>query len=220
MKHLVLITSVINTPNKPLSYTNKRSIYTHEERFEQTKKTIQSVQNKLPDSTIFIVECSLLSDEQELFLKKNSSHFLNLYDNESIRNNVYGVSKSLGEGTMTYYALEYIQNNYIVYDDIIKISGRYFLSNQFDSNKFNNDSIIAKMIDGNKYNILTALYKIPKHKVNSLLLFLNNSFDAMTRCIGYEELFAKFINSTTDIIYINPIGLEGPVSVSTDYYRG
>jgi hypothetical protein len=101
MKYLVLITSVINIPNRPLSYTNTRSIYTKEERLEQTKKTIYSVQKKIPDALIFIVECSLLNNEEEDFLKKNSNYFLNLYDNDNIRERVYGISKSLGEGTLT-----------------------------------------------------------------------------------------------------------------------
>ena len=39
MNNLVLITSIICTPNTPLSYTNTRSVYTHDERFEQTKRT-------------------------------------------------------------------------------------------------------------------------------------------------------------------------------------
>jgi hypothetical protein len=39
--NLTLITSVIDTPNKPWSYTNIRSIYTKQERFEQTKKQLK-----------------------------------------------------------------------------------------------------------------------------------------------------------------------------------
>ena len=38
MSNLVLITSVINTPNTPLSYSKIRSVFTREQRFEQTKK--------------------------------------------------------------------------------------------------------------------------------------------------------------------------------------
>ena len=48
MNNLILITSVICTTNKPLSYTNNRSVYSHEERFEQTKKTIETVKEKIP----------------------------------------------------------------------------------------------------------------------------------------------------------------------------
>jgi len=38
MNNLVLICSIIKTPNNPLSYTTTRSIYSHQERYEQTKK--------------------------------------------------------------------------------------------------------------------------------------------------------------------------------------
>ena len=48
MNNLVLITSVICTPNTPLSYTNTRSVYSHEERFEQTKKLSKLLKKKYP----------------------------------------------------------------------------------------------------------------------------------------------------------------------------
>jgi hypothetical protein len=43
MNNLVFISSIINTPNIPLSYTNVRSVFSHEERFIQTKKTIETI---------------------------------------------------------------------------------------------------------------------------------------------------------------------------------
>ena len=87
MNNLVLITSVICTPNTPLSYISVRSVYSHEERFEQTKRTIESVKQKIPNLKILIVECSNLSFDQEDYLKKNSDYFLNLYNDEKISNN-------------------------------------------------------------------------------------------------------------------------------------
>ena len=48
MINLILITSVICITNKPLSYTKTRSVFTHEERFEQTLKTIQTIRDKIP----------------------------------------------------------------------------------------------------------------------------------------------------------------------------
>jgi hypothetical protein len=222
MNNLVLITSVINTPNTPLSYISKRSIYTKDERFEQTKKTILSIKTKIPEAKIFIVECSDLNENEESFFKQNSNYFLNLHSFEHIRNDVYGISKSLGEGTMTYHALEYIHKNNISYDNLIKISGRYLLSDKFDLNNFDNESIVIKYIDGNCENVFTALYKLPYKVVESFRLFLYDNFNLMFQCIGYERLFAKFIQTIkdTDIKYVTVFGLEGPVSVSTDYYIG
>ena len=46
MNNLVLITSVICIENKPLSYTNIRSVYSHEQRFEQTKKQFKQLEKK------------------------------------------------------------------------------------------------------------------------------------------------------------------------------
>ena len=43
MKNLVIITSVLNISNNPLSYTPTRSVYSYEERLEQTFKTIDSL---------------------------------------------------------------------------------------------------------------------------------------------------------------------------------
>ena len=68
MKNLVLITSVINIPNIPLSYTNIRSVYTCEERFIQTQKTIESLRRMIPDLEILLVECSDLKVEYEKYL--------------------------------------------------------------------------------------------------------------------------------------------------------
>lgn len=222
MKNLVLITSVINTPNKPLSYISNRSIYTKDERFEQTKKTILSIKDKIPDAEIFIVECSDLNEYEEIFFNQNSDYFLNLHCFEKIRDDVYGISKSLGEGTMTYHALEYIHKNNINYENLIKISGRYLLSDNFDLNNFDNESIVIKYIDGKQDNVFTALYKLPHKVVESFRSFLNDNFKLMFQCIGYEMLFAKFIKTITDtdIKYVHVMGLEGPVSVSTDYYIG
>jgi len=64
MDNLILVTSVINTPNIPLSYSNIRSVFSRQDRFEQTKKTIQSVKQKLPNNKIMIVECSDFNEEE------------------------------------------------------------------------------------------------------------------------------------------------------------
>jgi len=220
MDNLILVTSVIYTPNLPLSYINSRSIYTSSERFEQTKKTFETIKQKIPNAKIFLVECSNITNEENEYFLKNTDYFLNLYNNEQIRNNIYGISKSLGEGTMTYCALDHILNNNIKFDNLIKISGRYWLSENFTYEYFNNDKIVIKYIDNNKNNVFTALYKLPYDYALKFKDFLNNNFDKMHNCIGYENLFANFLIYEENIISINPIGLQGFVSVSNDFYNG
>lgn len=236
--NLVLVTSVIRTSGNHLSYTATRSIYNHTERYEQTKKTLASIKEKIPNHKIFIIECSDLTREETNFLKENSDYFLNLNDNPQIKNCVNSKSKSLGEGSMTISALEYIIKNNIEYDNLIKISGRYWLSDKFNYKYFVNSDIIIKCIDmtnditvstiSTVTNVFTALFKLPQAYIKPLHDFLVANLSNMFNCIGYEVLFANFIQSIQPsatsngikIINISPIGLQGHVSVSNDFYNG
>ena len=176
---IVLITSVINTPNIPLSYIATRSIYSKSERFEQTKKTIESVRNKIPNSIIFFVECSQINQEEKQYLHENTNIFINIFDtdNVDIINNIFSKSKSLGEGSMTIFALQYLKDNNINYNHLYKISGRYWLSDFFQYDHFNNENIVIKYINGNENNCFTALYKLPKIVANNYLQFLPSHHD-------------------------------------------
>lgn len=219
MQPLVLITSIIYTPNLPLSYISTRSVFSHEERFEQTKKTIQTIREKIPNAIIFIVECSDFIQEHHQYLLENTDYFLNVYNQPNILSNIYSKSKSLGEGTMTILALKYILENNIMFDNLIKISGRYWLSDKFNYSIFDEDTIVIKYIDDNKDNVLTSLYQLPRRIAIKYISFLENHFQEMTNCIGYENLFAIFIK-TQEKKHINIIGIEGYISVSNDFYSG
>jgi hypothetical protein len=221
MNNLVLITSIIKPPNTPLSYISVRSVFTIEERFEQTKHTIQSIREKIPGAKIFIVECSELDENELSYFTQNSDYFLNLYDDIEKRCSIHSCSKSLGEGTMTISALDFIIENNIVFDNLIKISGRYSLSENFNYSNFMNNDIVIKYIQGDMSNVFTALYKLPRYCVGNLKTFLQNNHNNMLSCVGYEVLFANFIRcQTNNIVNIDPIGLQGYVSVSNDFYSG
>jgi len=217
MNNLVLITSIIKTPNIPLSYTSTRSVFRHDERFNQTKKTIQTIRGKIPNSKILIVECSELDNEQDEYFKNNCDIFLNLYENETFRNNIYSASKALGEGTMTINAIEYIKSNNIEYDNFFKITGRYWLSENFNYHNFINTDIIIHNINENE--TATTLYKLNKMNINNFYEFLIQNMNLMHRCVGYEILFAMFLNLPKEnkVIHLNKIGVNGYISVSNDF---
>ena len=219
MNNLVLITSVICTPNNPLSYTNIRSVYTHDERFEQTKKTIETVKQKIPNVKILMVECSNLKEEQEKYLLNNVDYFINLIKQEKSRNNIFSKSKSLGEGTMTIEAINYIIKNNILFDNFFKITGRYWLSDNFNYLNFNNSNIIVHNIHNDINNICTSLYKLNKLNIIDLYHFLISNMELMFKCIGYEVLFAIFLKLPKNnmIIHVNKIGVNGYISVSGDF---
>ena len=217
--NLVLITSIIYTPKIPLSYIDTRSVFTPEERFEQTKKTIQSVKEKIPNSKILIVECSNLSKEEHYYFNSNCDYFLNLIENKNVSDNIYSISKSLGEGTMTIAAIDYIKKNNIIFNNFFKITGRYWLSDNFDYIKFNNENIVVHYINNDINNCCTSLYKLHKNNIDSFYNFLKLNVGLMIKCMGYEVLFARFLNSNihNKIINLNKIGVNGYISVSNDF---
>ena len=219
MINLVLITSIIKTPNVRLSYTPVRSAFTYDERFEQTKYTIQTIREKIPNSKILVVECSELNNEEQEYFVNNSDYFLNLYDNENAKNNIYSISKSLGEGTMTINAIEYIKNNNIKFDNFFKISGRYWLSEHCNYENFINEDIVIHRINDDVNNILTALYKLHESNIFDFYEFLINNTNLMHNCIGHEYLFAIFINlpKKNKVIHLDKIGVKGYISGDKSY---
>ena len=88
MINLVLITSIINTPHCPLSYSKIRSVFSREQRFNDTKETIKSIKEKIPNCKIIIVECCDFSEEENDFFCKNCDVILNLWDRKDLHNNI------------------------------------------------------------------------------------------------------------------------------------
>jgi thymidylate synthase len=217
MNNLVLITSIINTPNAPLSYSKTRSVFSRQDRFAQTKKTIQSVKEKLSNSKIIIVECCDFNEEEMNYFKDNCDYILNLWNKKELHNYIFGPSKSLGEGTMTIEALKYIEEFNLEYQYLYKISGRYWLNDNFKIENIQNN--IFKIINKNENNVFTALYKIDNKTVDKLLEFLIINIEAMQKCIGYEVLISHFVKNINKNL-VDIIGLSGFVTVCGSEYNG
>lgn len=224
MKNITIITSVIDTPNIPLSYTKIRSVFTKEQRFEQLKQTIDTVRQKIPDNQIFLIECSPLSEIEKQYLTNIVDYFVNMYDtqNQQLINRMFTPSKSMGEGTMTIYALQYLINKNIEYDNLFKISGRYWLNDSFSYELYDNSMSCIHCIGGDSNNVFTCFYKLSK--VDSLLWqnYLKSSENKFINCIGFELIFGEFIKQSMTptnkkIVVENKVGINGYVSICGSY---
>lgn len=210
---LCLITSVIKTPPLPLSYTNTRSVFTPEERYNQTINTIESVRNKIPGVIICLVECSDIDPQHLLEITSRVDYFLNIFDNAELRTRVYSPSKSMGEGTMTIAALNYIREQSIQYTSFYKLSGRYSLADSFIPEEH---PLVVKPISGNIHNVSTLFFKLNKESVQDFYTFLVSHESDMKNCKGYEVLFAEFISSRDLVKFTDTLGVSGYVSVDAD----
>ena len=188
MFNLFLITSVI----KVLENHSEKSFCDHPRRQHETLKTINSIREKIPDVKIFLLECSDMSNEQEHFLKGKVDIFLNLSSESNISETV-SKSKSQGEKMMIIRSLEYLEKEKIEYESLFKISGRYWLNNNFNIDNFINDSYTVKFVENN--NLLSNFFKLPNRLVLNFKEYLNT-----TDIIDYEfkNYFTRFIKSLND----------------------
>ena len=217
MKNITLITSVIDTPNIPLSYANTRSVFTKEVRFEHLKRTIQTVREKIPDNRIILIECSLLSENEVQYLTNAVEYFVNIHDtqNQALINRMFTASKAMGEGTMTIHALQYLLSHNIEYENFFKITGRYWLNDNFSYELYDNHVSCICPIEN---KVCTFFYKLSKDASLLWLDYLINSENEFMNCIGYESIFAEFTKKMNiNSVIMNKLGVNGYVSVCGGY---
>lgn len=222
--NLFIITSCINTDI---------GAFNSDERYNQTKATIESIRNRGPENHIAILETSDRQFDKEdanIVVNYSESVFLkNIYDNFG-QNDV--ILKSLSEIYIMSNFLknfEYISN----YERIFKISGRYWLSEQFNLQDYDYsvknkyvfktrfptayDPVITNNI---LYQLKTRLWSFDFSLIFETIYLLDIMFSDLLELIqqqkyaDIEHLFFKHIykKDLTEFDIIGLAGLQAPDS--------
>jgi hypothetical protein len=190
---LVIISSAINTCNAPLSYYPIRSVFNKQERYEQTFKTLESIR-KIPNKRTYFVECTDIP-EYEDSIRTQVDFYKNVYKgNEAV---IDGPYKNVGE------ALSCLAVESDDYENVYKISGRYYLTNEFDYSLWKNDDTMM-WVDSNNGWRLTVFYKINKAQHLQWLCLLM----AMVRN-NESRAIEQVMMEITDFKRIDKVGVEG-----------
>jgi hypothetical protein len=224
---LVLVTSVINISGNPLSYTNTRSVFSPKERFDQTKNTIASIRKNLPSAKIFLLECTVLNNHIRDELVSLVDIFVNISDEDtpdraSLLNNINSTSKTLGESTLTTFALNYLVEKHINFDRFAKLSGRYWINHHFDSVMFNNCPNVVAPAIGETGKLCCSLYQLSFRNAiqwNKFIQDAMNNWHCMHQD-GFETLFWNFIKTIDQhhsVTYVTTIGVSGFIAVDGSY---
>jgi hypothetical protein len=208
-RNIVIITSVINCVDKPLSYYHKRSIFDINERYKHTLKSIETIKKYIINVDILFCECSNLSNNTEIEenIKNNVDYYYNFYDNEEIRNNVNSELKGLGEASILLEGLNKLDNITNKYRNIFKLSGRYFLNNNFNYEIFNNNLNIFTTWDNSKCSYCTIFYKINVEYIKYYKNILINSIDELINKNSIEICMYKYF--TENINIVDKINISG-----------
>jgi len=208
---LVLINSVLNPIKSPLSYTDIRSVYSIKERFQQTLITIQSVKENIPNCHIVLIEASKNIEEYNDKFKKLVNEYYNIYDNNDNNDIITAVEsqyKGLGEVHMMLGYL--LKNDISKFDSLIKISGRYYLNDRFDSRIFDNDYNVFRSFYDTV--VSTRLYKITNGYFTEFIENLKKSIFHLEQGNSVEKVFYLLMKYT----HINHLGLSGNIAISGD----
>jgi hypothetical protein len=219
--NIVLITSMVYSCNKPFTYCAKRSVFTRIERYQQLQKTIESIREKIPHAFIFLVECGSFSHEEDMYLKDNCDHVLNLVEDKQVVEDTSSIYKGLGERIQTLKAVEYIFSHYKDVDNLFKITGRYFYNDTFDLEQYNNDNMNFYKIKNDCNNINTCGYKLKNIFIKPFLDYLRSTRQEVIDVFkgSYEQYISKFVNQNLEnVTFLPKLGISGYVSVCGSMY--
>ncbi len=206
--NLCVITSVINISVLPLSYINKRSIFSSNERFEQTLKTIDSARKKIQNCKIILLEGSKLSKEFEENIISIVDYYLNYSYDEDIRKDIDGIYKGAGECKLLYKFMN--EFDLSDYDNLFKLSGRYYLNDNFIFQNFDSPNNI---FGGVEKVVSTRLFKIYKTYFEDFKTALEKTYPIMLKGESIEYVLHKYISNKK---YIKILGVEGNVAVDNN----
>jgi len=216
-KDIFLITSVINTGSAAWSYTSVRSVFTTQDRFEQTLKTIESIRALQDGSRIILSECSDLDPSMTNTLKSKVDFYINCYENREIQAAcIQSNKKGYGELLQTRHALEYLQSHNIPFSRLFKISGRYWLTKAFDKSRFSMTEYTFNSILPNSTCYPTVLYSVPNCIIEHYKTVLEQCDSVYKEhIVGYETLLPPLCIPKRPI---DGIGVAGLVAVDGTFY--
>jgi hypothetical protein len=150
MKYGVLVTSAANA---------KFSVYSPEQRVEQTLITVESVRKYIPNSTIIMTDCGIPGIEGDLKDKLVNAvdKFIDFSKDTNVNwiaNNIthQDTVKNLTELVVVGKFFKIVQDKKL-FDDcdrIFKVSGRYYLNEKFDIARYEQEDAKGKYVVSKK----------------------------------------------------------------------
>lgn len=221
--NVVLITSKIYTSNKPLSYAAHRSIYSPQERLQQTVETIKSVREYIPNAYIVLYDNSVFIDNEFQTINNLVDCFLN-HHNDEVINEFTNSSphKVFGEISQTCRMLQYLHKYHTNMNirNLFKLSGRYVLNKYFKYENLDNNDIILKRNKDvkDRYYYFTCFYKVGKEKLPIYYEVMNELYDDIcNNAYEFEEwevLFPTLLYN--EFSTVDNLGVTQNISVWDD----
>src|SRR5206468_1888569 len=154
-KSTFIITSVIHFLQKKVPGSALRSVFTPEERTQQTLATIRSIRGKVPGAFIILLEMGKEKNIAEELIRMVDKYVF-VGNKMFVRPAVNGRFRGLGEAMGLIASKKEINTGSDFY---FKMSGRYFLNDHFETELWKGTFFLAKKYET---GISTRLYGFNK----------------------------------------------------------
>jgi len=212
-----LIVSCICVVPDSLDYTSVRSVFSNEQRYTQTLEGIRSIRKHCPLAKIVHLECGnhskvgmsvdAIRDEVDLFLDLSTDERVSMWCNGPHKSRAELVSMSVGLRK----AME--QRPSLFDGKLFKISGRYFLTENFSTSNFSGIKP-SFMVDKSwsTPKCVSVLYSVPSW--NILLDFCNRieAEKSIPYYLSMEDMLYIYFNQS--IHEVDVLGCSGRIAVS------
>jgi hypothetical protein len=229
VKHAFIVTSAINS---------KFGVFDPVKRLTQTVDTITSIRNKIPNATIFVMECcgTPITNEQANVLIGSSDGFIDYSQDADVQalyqSDNWDVVKNGTEIMCFGRVLNTLkeQGRFAGIDRIHKMSGRYVLNDLFDPETYEQSAVLDKIVIGPKnqsqfpvevtqqpWQYMARLWSWPTTRLDEVIRVYEDSlvfFAERLAAGGYvdiEHVLARFLNPA-NVHEIQNIGVEGQIA--------
>lgn len=220
--NLFIVPSVIHPIEQPLSYYHMRSVFTPEQRYQQTLAQISSIREKVPDPYIVFVEASSIPHQWMQEIEDRVDLFIDASADPAVRSATDSVAKGYGEVAQL---LHYLQSDHFkaIKDKCITVSkfgGRIKMSEDYTFQVPTRPRVRLET----PTSMLTVLYTMPGEDVDDYIgalrtCTLDPDFIAGAHHASIEhKLFQLWLqNKPHDLV--DRIGVEGFCAPFGTFYR-
>lgn len=210
--HIFIITSTLKAVN---------GVFTYEQRYEQTLKTIESIRNKAEGSTIIMIDSSpvTLDDSAIQTFKSKCDYFIHLFNHDTASQLSKIGHKSPAECYIMLIALDVIKNlNLENVQRVFKITGRGELSDNFHIEDYNNPEMKGKYVFHTPLEswmsphlklLITRLWSFDYPMLDEVVDMIRQAFhDTLPGKFDLEHTYYNLIEDKEKIYSKNPIGCK------------
>lgn len=212
--HVFLVTSTLVPSDAPLPYASQRSVFSTEERFHQTLRTVSTIRERVPDSSVILLENSVVP---QVTIAELAGAFDLIVDFALCREATRlrdGPFKGSAELYKLLAVIEILHD--FDYRLLIKLSGRYELTEGFRLGAFPDDRFgVHDRGDG---SIGTVLYSVPKPLEGSFCKLLSSALQRARTGESIERLLWTGVPEH-QLRRLPVLGVRGSVSVNGQLFE-